>query len=109
MVTLVANEVEATGLGPLQNEEPSPVPLALILLHKEVGKGFLTSPLDRDPFQLGFLAHRAGTTSSGVAHRDLAVNIVLDLLDSRVGVVNSLLLLTLNLEPVGHFEDVALF
>lgn len=109
MVTLVANEVEAAGLSPLENEEPPPVPLALILLHKEVGKRLLTSPLDRDPFQLGLLAHRTGTTSSGVAHRNLAVYIVLDLLDSRVGVVNSLFLLTLNLEPVRHFEDVALF
>ena len=86
------------------------VPLLAIFLHKKVGECFFTGPLDRDPLQLRLLVgSRAGVTTSYVLHWYLSVHVVLNLLDARISVVYRLLLFTCDLEPVGHFKDVALF
>ena len=109
MATLGAKEIEAARLGSLEDEEPLPIPIVLVFLYEKVCKRFFTGPLNRNPFELRLLVHGTGVASSHIAHWDLAIHVVLYLLDRCISVIYRFLLFACHLKPVCDFEDVALF
>ena len=98
---LLAEELEETFLGSLGHEEGIAVPLATVLV-EELGECFLRGPLDEDPLECLLLPHE-----ELILERQLAINVVLDLLNAGIPrLVRSRHWL---LEPVSYFENVPSF
>jgi hypothetical protein len=101
VVALVAPELEESFLQAFDNKEVGVVPLVVVLL-EESRKCLLWGPLNTNPLQslrLSVLPHK-----QLVLDWELAVDVVFDLLNTRV----SLILLLRLLEPICHFENVPL-
>ena len=105
VITLVAPKLEVALLQTLHDKEFLVVPIVVVLL-EEPGESSLVRPLNTDPLECLLLrAH-----GELILNRQLAVNIVFDLLNGSVALflrASVLLIGQRHLEPVGNFEDIS--
>ena len=107
VITLVAPKLEVALLQTLHDKEFLVVPIVVVLL-EEPGESSLVRPLNTDPLECLLLR----THGELILNRQLAVNIVFDLLNGSVALfllTTVLLIGQGHLEPVCHFENVSRF